>query len=187
MPGFCLEKLEITENGIWSKHMFSQWGIAHLARMAKSLTVSTLRELQYIFPAISKFFWLPLSSRYFAQGRKAFGLKFTLGEFGMYRTPWKLPFFASYQNSFGLPQHFSGAFIYFPKAIRLVCSNGEHSVSPLVCRVHACDFSNDIMTNEDSHNIGFYLNRMKIPRKLHFGSPRFIEKLQDLIKTLKKM
>ncbi|KAJ7338973.1 hypothetical protein JRQ81_012875, partial [Phrynocephalus forsythii] len=52
--------------------------------------------------------------------------------------------------------------------------------------VHACGFNNDIMTSEDSHNIGFYLNRMKIPHKLHFGSPEFIEKLQDLIKILKK-
>ncbi|XP_078249214.1 cyclic nucleotide-binding domain-containing protein 1 [Pogona vitticeps] len=53
--------------------------------------------------------------------------------------------------------------------------------------VHACDFSNDIMTSEDSHNIGFYLNRMKTPRKLHFGSPEFIGKLQGLIKTLTKI
>ncbi|XP_062987383.1 cyclic nucleotide-binding domain-containing protein 1 [Elgaria multicarinata webbii] len=53
--------------------------------------------------------------------------------------------------------------------------------------VHACDISNDILTGQDSHNISFYLNQIKNPQKLRSDSPEFIEKLQGLIKILKKI
>ncbi|KAF7246406.1 Cyclic nucleotide-binding domain-containing protein 1 [Varanus komodoensis] len=53
--------------------------------------------------------------------------------------------------------------------------------------VHSCAFSNDTSVDQDSHNIRFYLNQMKSSQKLRPNSPEFIEKLQGLIKILKKM
>ncbi|XP_077208093.1 cyclic nucleotide-binding domain-containing protein 1 isoform X3 [Paroedura picta] len=53
--------------------------------------------------------------------------------------------------------------------------------------VHNCEFENINEFGEDSHNITLYLNKIKIPQAVHFGSPVYKEKMIILSKILKKI
>ncbi|XP_060100313.1 cyclic nucleotide-binding domain-containing protein 1-like [Heteronotia binoei] len=53
--------------------------------------------------------------------------------------------------------------------------------------VHNCEFDHVNEFGEDSHNITLYLNKIKIPQAVHFGSPEYIEKMIILSKILKKI
>ncbi|XP_063156042.1 cyclic nucleotide-binding domain-containing protein 1 [Candoia aspera] len=53
--------------------------------------------------------------------------------------------------------------------------------------VHSCNVITDALAAKGSHNINFYLNKMKSLQKPHPGSPEFQKSLQKVIKILKQM
>ncbi|XP_054841869.1 cyclic nucleotide-binding domain-containing protein 1 [Eublepharis macularius] len=53
--------------------------------------------------------------------------------------------------------------------------------------VHTCEVNNVNEFGEDSHNITLYLNKIKTPQTVQFGSQEYIEKMIILSKMLKKI